>query len=152
MAKTLIQDDMEVRRWFEQGWTYRRMQEEYLRKYDIETSISMWSNYRQRNGLHRRIERNDDMLPWAVRKVHRHRNQANMLRAAHRAAQNLPIGPTIRRAYESWIRSMRAQDCVVHYDPDTEQGFFYVARRPNIDKGLIREPEKKTTSRRNAER
>jgi len=151
MTATKIQDQAEVLRWFEEGWTYGQMQEEYLRKYNIETALSMWSNFRKRHGLPRRIERNDDMIPWAVKPEHRHRHALTMLRTANRVNQGLPVGESSARQYRSWIESLTAEDVVVHYEPDTEEGFFYVPRRPNLDKGLIREPERKTTPRLRAE-
>lgn len=151
MVATKIQDEGEVLRWFEKGWTYQQMREKYREKYGIETSLSLWSSFRKRHGLPRRIERNEDMIPWAVKPEHRHRHAAAMLRTANRLNKSLPVGESALRAYRTWIVSLEEQDAVVHYDPDTEEGFFYVPRRPNIDKGLIREPERKTTLRKNAE-
>lgn len=63
MGRRKIQDESEVIRWFEEGRTYQWMIEEYRRKYDIETVVSMWGNFRRRRGLDRRIVRDDDLIP-----------------------------------------------------------------------------------------
>jgi hypothetical protein len=34
-ARSKIQDDAEVRRWLEEGWTCQEMAEEYARKYNL---------------------------------------------------------------------------------------------------------------------
>ena len=36
---------------------------------------------------------------------------------------------------------MAEGDLVLDYDPSTEEGFGYVARRPGLDLDLIREPD-----------
>lgn len=148
MPARKIQDEAEVVRWFEEGRTYDWMVEEYLRKYGIETAPSMWGNFRRRKGLDKRLVRNDDLIPWAIKEEHRWRNPVLMLRAVARQREGKTLDPNTERALKSWLRSMEENDAVVHYDPDTEDGFFYVPRRPEIDKDLIREPERKTTTRR----
>jgi len=40
----------------------------------------------------------------------------------------------------SWRLSLADRDLVVHYDPDTQDGFHYVPRRIGIDWDVIREP------------
>lgn len=143
-----IQDEGELIRWIEEGKTYQWMVEEYRRKYNIETVPSMFSNFRRRKGLERRSVRNDDLIPWAVDEKHRWKNQAVMLRAAARQREGKPLNAQSLRALTSWLVSMEEQDLVVHYDPATEDGFFYVPRRPGVDMDLIRVPERKTTQRR----
>jgi hypothetical protein len=46
---------------------------------------------------------------------------------------------------------MEEDGTVLHYDPDTEQGWFYVPKRDGIDTDLIRKPERVTTTRRAAD-
>lgn len=50
MGKRKIVDEGEVIRWFEEGWTYKEMIDEYKRKYNIETVSSMWGSFRRRRG------------------------------------------------------------------------------------------------------
>lgn len=151
MPARKIVDEGEVVRWIEEGRTYAWMTEEYMRKYQIETSPSLWSNFRRRHGLDRRIARNDDLIPWEVKSEHRWRYPIAMLRheARHRAGMDQAAG--IPEKLAVWKANLEKDDLVVHYDPDTEDGFFYVPRRPGIDTDLIRVPERKTTERRAAD-
>jgi hypothetical protein len=142
-----IQDETELIRWIEEGKTYAWMVEEYKRKYNIEMVPSSFSNFRRRRGLERRSVRNDDLIPWAVDVKHRWKNHIVMLRAEARRREGKPLNAQAARALVSWLASMKEQDLVVHYDPNTEEGFFYVPRRKDVDFDLIRVPEKKTTQR-----
>lgn len=152
MGSSKIQDEAEILRWFDEGRTYQWMQQEYLRKYNITTGLSMWSNFRRRRGLDRRIVRNDDLIPWEVREQHRWRHAIRMLRAVARKRQGKVLDVATAEALEPWLRGLASRDAVVHYDPDTDDGFHYVARRPGVDLDLIREPDRKTTARRNPDR
>lgn len=146
-----IQDEQEVIRWFEEGRTYAWMQEEYLRKYHIETVPSMWGNFRRRRGLDRRITRDDDLLPWFVREEHRWAYPARMLRAEGRRRAGMELSKEDARRLPAWKRQLEKAGAVVHYDPDTDEGFHYVPRRPGVDVDLIRVPDHKTTQRRAAD-
>lgn len=147
MPASKIVDEAEVIRWFEEGRTYEWMAQQYREKYNIDTVPSMWGNFRRRRGLTRRIVRDDDLIPWAVKDEHRYTYPVSMLRivARQRAGSELTESDASRLA--SWLRTREQEDTVVHYDPDTEEGFWYVKRRPGVDKDLIREPERKTTTR-----
>lgn len=146
MAK--IQDEQEVIRWFREGKTYQWMVEEYERKYNLTIAPSAFGNFRRRRGLDRRIVRNDNLIPWHVRSEHRWAYDLAMLRMEGRRRAGVSIRPADLTRLESWKRRLVENgDAVVHYDPDTEDGFFYVPRRPGIDADLIREPDRKTTPR-----
>ncbi|MFI6286377.1 hypothetical protein ACIBCM_16705 [Streptomyces sp. NPDC051018] len=150
MGRSKIQDEGEVIRWFQEGRTYAWMVEEYRRKYNIETVPSMWGNFRQRRGLDRRITRDDDLIPWFVKEEHRWLYPLAMLRVEARRRDGRTLTENDRSRLTSWREMLTAQNTVVHYDPDTEEGFFYVPRRAD-DVDLIRRPERKTTPRRRAD-
>ena len=141
-----IVDEQEVLRWFEEGKPYNWMVDEYLRKYNIETVPSLWGNFRSRRGLPRRIARDDVLIPWAVNLEHRQLYPLAMLRLEGRRRDNFELREADSSRLDSWLESLAANSAVVHYDPDTEQGFFYVPREEG-DSDLIREPVKKTTTR-----
>ena len=151
MANRKIVDEGEVKRWIEEGRTYAWMTEEYERKYNIETSLSMWSNFRRRHGLDRRIARDDDLIPWAVKREHRWRYPVAMLRHEARLRAGMESAEDIPEKVAAWKESLAAENVVVHYDPATDEGFFYVPRREGIDRDLIRVPDRKTTKRRAAD-
>lgn len=141
-----IVDEQEVLRWFEEGRTYNWMAAEYLRKYNIETVPSMWGNFRRRRGLARRIARDDSLIPWAVNLEHRQMYPLAMLRLESRLRDNFELREVDRSRLDGWKDALVANKAVVHYDSETEQGFFYVPRESG-DAGLIREPKVKTTTR-----
>lgn len=147
MPTRKIVDEDEVLRWFEDGRTYAWMAEEYRRRYDIDTVPSMWGNFRRRKGLGRRLERNDDLIPWAVEKRHRWAYPLMMLRTEARRRAGMEVADGMLDRLERWLVRRQAEETVVHYDPATEDGFSYVARRADVDADLIRMPEHKTTSR-----
>lgn len=151
MGRSKIVDHGEVLRWFQEGRTYQWMVDEYLRKYNIETTLSMWGNYRRTRGLDRRITRDDELIPWEVQKKHRWAYPVSMLRAEARRRSGQELTPAMADRLDSWLAQMHDGNMVVHYDPDTEDGFFYVEPRPGVDTDLIRRPEQKTTKRRAAD-
>lgn len=150
MANSKIQDRAEARRWIEEGRTYRWIVEEYRRKYNIETVPSTWAMFRQREGIPRRIVRDENLVPWAIRQEHRWLNPAAMLRNEARRRAGFDLGDERTHELDTWIATLQSEGVVVHYDPDTDQGFFYVPRRQGIDTDLVRVPDK-ATGRRNAD-
>src|SRR5690606_17474538 len=117
------------------------MVQQYLEKYGLEVSLSMFSQYRRRRALPRRLPRHTKLLPWRIRSEHLRRFDAVMLRAEAKVRAGRTIPERERRKLERWKARLAEAGAVVHYDPDTEQGFFWVPRRPGIDLDLIREPE-----------
>jgi hypothetical protein len=144
MPGSKIQNETEVKRWFEQGRTYAWMVEEYRRKYNIETTISMWGNFRRRHGLERRVAWDDQLIPWVVQLEHRYDYPILMLRKEARRRAGLPLPEGADHEVDAWLRGMEENGTVLHYDPETEQGWFYVPRRADVDKDIIREPDAKT--------
>lgn len=81
-------------------------------------------------------------VPWhPLRSGHRDRYLVRMLRAHHRREQGLANAPVLEAMLDTFLAKAAEQDFVVHYDPDTEEGFFRVPRRLGIDVGLVRSPD-----------
>lgn len=131
----------EVRRWFEAGKTYAWMQEEYLRKYNLSVSITMFANLRARRGWTRRIAETSNLIPWSVKPEHRFHRLVALLRYEERRRSGLPLQPRYERELTNFLASLKEAGAVVHYDPDTDEGFFLVAREERDD-DLIRRPSK----------
>lgn len=131
----------EVRRWFEAGKTYAWMAEEYLRKYNLEVSITMFANLRARRGWTRRIAETHNLIPWTVKPEHRFHRLIALLRYEERRRAGLPLQTRYARELDNWLASMKEANAVVHYDPDTDQGFFMIPREPGDD-DLIRRPKR----------
>lgn len=152
MGKTKIQDEQELRRWFHEGRTYVWMVAEYRRKYRLDVSPTMFSSFRLRAGLPRRIARDDDLIPWEIKDPHRHEYPLAMLRVESRRRGGFKLRASDAERLASFKETLYADGLVIHYDPDTEAGFWLVPRREGIDQDLIREPDRKTTRRKNADR
>ena len=147
MGARKIQDRAELIRWFEAGVTYEEMVERYWTKYNLETTFSMFGNFRRREGLQRRITRDDELIPWAVKVEHRHDYPILMLRKEARRRSGLPVSDEDALAIDAWIRGMKESETVLHYEPDTDQGWFYVPPREGVDVDLIRKPDRTTGKR-----
>lgn len=143
-AHSKVQDMQEALQWLEEGRTYQWIVDEYMRKYNIETTISMWAAIRRRHGIDTRIVRDDKLVPWYVKPEHRHANAVAMLRAEGRRRAGKPLPQLLEDTLNAWLRGLEADGAVVHYDPDTDKGWWYVPRREGIDLDLIREPERRT--------
>lgn len=143
MPASIIVNEQEVRRWFEQGRPYSYMIEQYQTKYGRDTTIAYWSKWRQRHGIERRNVRDDKLIPWKVEEQHRYDWDILNLRkeARRRAGKPLPEGED--DVVDGWIRGLEADGAVIHYEPETEQGWFRVPRREGVDFDLIREPEQR---------
>ena len=73
-----------------------------------------------------------------------------MLRVEGRVRAGMEIRPTDAERHATWRRRLDEMNAVVHYDPDTDEGFFYVPREKG-DTDIIRRPRAKTTQRRAAD-
>lgn len=139
-ARSKIESVDEVLRWIAEGRTYQWMVEEYARKYNKEITKSAFANVRARMGLERRISRNEDLMPWTVKEEHRWEYPAVMLRVEGRRREGRTLRDVDAKRLESWKATLLDNGLVVHYDPSTEEGWFYVPAREGIDTDLIREP------------
>lgn len=141
-----IVDEAEVKRWFEESRTYAWMVEQYRTRYHLQVVPSMFGNLRSRRGWQRRISRDDQLIPWAVASEHRWSYDIGMLRREARRREGFPLTPEDEAALRGWKRALQQGDQVIAYDP--RGGFSRAARRPHLDRDLIREPNVKTTTRR----
>ncbi|WP_394615870.1 hypothetical protein JNUCC0626_40070 [Lentzea sp. JNUCC 0626] len=145
MPASKIQDEQEVIRWFEEGRTYQWMSEQYLKKYNIETVPSMWSNFRNRRGLDPRIARDSGLIPWKVKAEHQFAYPVAMLRLEARVRAGFKLRDSDAARLQSWRESLDENNAVVHYDPDTDEGFHYIPRGgPDddiTDDDIIRDPK-----------
>ncbi|MFG2147368.1 hypothetical protein ACGFRG_24755 [Streptomyces sp. NPDC048696] len=143
MGAKKIVDESEVLRWFEENRTYDWMIETYEKKYGIETTRGMWATFRRRRGLDRRNVRDDELIPWKVNEEHRYAYPVLMLRAEARRKAGKELTPEDTKRLASWKADLKAEDVVVHYDPEHPDGWFYVPRTEG-DAELIHPPATKT--------
>jgi hypothetical protein len=96
---------------------------------------------RIKNISYDRSQTDETAIPWhPIRPEHRSRYLVRMLRAAARKDRGEKSAPVIEAQLDSFLRQARELDFVVHYDPETAEGFFRVPRRPGVDTWLVRDP------------
>lgn len=148
MPASKMQNESEFKRWYEDGRTYNWMVEEYERKYHIQTTPTMFSNYRRRLGLPKRAITDSDLIPWAVRPEHRQEQHYICLTQEGRRRAGRQLKGDKESRLESWKRRMdelgqkAGTRLVVHYEPDLHPGFRLVPAREGVDNDLIRVPDK----------
>lgn len=147
MGARKIVDRGEVLRWFEEGRTYPWMSERYLEKYDIVMTPTAWSNFRRREGLPGRHVRDDGLIPWKVERDHVNHYPQQMLRLVARDRRGAKLSDDERGSMERWLEWMESEGVVVHYDPESVEGWHYVKPRPGVDTDLIRVPARRTGRR-----
>ncbi|MGV9312576.1 hypothetical protein ACWDR0_10310 [Streptomyces sp. NPDC003691] len=139
MPSTKIKNEQEAIDWLEEGRTYAWIVEQYKIKYGIDTTVAMWSAFRRRRGIPTRVTRDTDLIPWRVQKKHIMAYPLAMLRAEARRRAGEELKGRTASKLESWKAALTRDERVVYYDPDTEDGFFYVPREER-DSDLIRKP------------
>lgn len=147
MAKRLVQNEQEAVKMMEAGTGLTDMVRFYREKYDIETSVSMWNDFRRRRGIARRFVWDTEVIPWKLAGDHAYKYEAIRLRQYARRKAGKLIAEKVPGELDAWLRGMDDAGTVVHYDPDTMEGFTYVPRRKGVDLGIIREPERITRRR-----
>lgn len=140
-AQSKVQDLSEAVGWLQEGRTYRWIVDEYVRKYGVQTTVSMWSALRRKHGIERRIVRDRRLIPWQVDPRHRHPHAAAMLRAEARRRAGRLLRAKVASSLDTWLDRLARDGTVVHYDRALTSGWSYVLRRDGIDLDLIREPK-----------
>lgn len=131
----------ELRKMLDRGMTHGQIAELVYERTGARITPAAVSVARNRYGLKRQIPRYPQALPWRVKVEHNSRYVARMLRAHARRKAGLPLPPEVEKKLDTWINTLKVNNAVVHYNPNTEEGFFYVDPRPGIDTGLVRVPD-----------
>jgi hypothetical protein len=150
VAHSKIVNEEEVKQWIREGRTFPWMVETYRTKYNLEVSAGMFSNRRRQWGMAPKQLQNDELLPWRLNKEHTHEYPALMLRFEARRRAGKPLREQDRRAVERWVKFLADNDKVVHYDPESEDGFSLVPREAD-DTDIVRMPEGDTGKKRLAD-
>lgn len=130
----------ELEAWVNQGMTHDQIVEKIKREKHVDVTRSAVSVALSRAGrTTRTIE--DKAVPWVIRPEHSNKIDLHLLRVHKRITEGEQVRDSDRRRYESWKAKLDAEDAVVHYEPRSAAGFWWVPRRPGIDNGLIREPD-----------
>lgn len=140
-GRTKIHSVDEVRRWYEDGLTYKEMSELHLQKYGVLVTTSGFSALRRRMGWPSRQAGDSPLMPWKVESKHASAYLYTMLRREIRRREGLPWSSTDpEEKLDQWVDGLRESGAVIDYRPETEAGFFLTYARPGVDTDLIREP------------
>ncbi|MEV1109921.1 hypothetical protein AB0I95_14860 [Micromonospora sp. NPDC049751] len=143
-----IQNADEAKRWIEDGKTYAWMTQEHERKYGIKISASGWSYFRRQHGLAARAVADDELVPWSVEWKHRNHYFLYCLRQEGRRRAGNKLAPNTEVRVNGFLRDLAENNAVVHYDPDTEEGFYLIPREAQDKDSLVRRPTKAAARRR----
>jgi hypothetical protein len=132
----------ELRRFLSRGLTQQQIVAEWERDSGHRVSRSTIAMAIARYGLnsaHPR-PRYEDTLPWIVKEEHTYHRDARMLRLEGRRRSGRKLTTKERRLLQAWRDQLDEAGAVVHYDPDTEQGFWWVYRDPTDGDDIVRRP------------
>lgn len=136
----ILPSDSVLERYLDEGMTHKEIAEKVSKETGHKVSRSTVSVAISRAGLSDRV-RYDDVIPWERIKVeHNTEYPLQMLRLLARTERGLPVSVDQRERLERWMERLDEENAVVHYEPRSEQGFWYVPREKG-DKGYIRTPK-----------
>lgn len=69
-----------------------------------------------------------DMLPWRIATEHQMHHDARMLRLESQRRAGKELDERDARHLNAWLEQLADSNAVVHYERDTEEGFFWVSR------------------------
>lgn len=81
-----------------------------------------------------------EYIPWRVKAEHANTYIHMMLRLYARDKMALGMSPKERTQLTEFLAELTANNWVVNYDPSIVPPWHTTNRRPDIDKGIIREP------------
>lgn len=134
--KRLLPSDREVKRLVDKGMTHTEIGEKFgTTRQAVATALS-------RAGL--TDKHRCSTVPWRVKMGHHTNYNLRMLRAHDRILRGDEISDAERHRHDLWVERLREYgDMVVDYNPDFEEGFYWVPRRPGIDLDVFRVPDVK---------
>lgn len=135
-----IVDETELMRWWEEGLTYKEMAERYLEQYNLQVRPQMFSEWRRRRGLPRRISHHEEFVPstWKMNPRHRYRMEITALRTLAQMWDGKEVSAERQRMAERLLKRVREEGVVVAYAPNTEQGFFMIPREAKDGEAIVR--------------
>lgn len=135
-----------LRRWIEEeGLTHQQCADRVFAQTGVKVSRASVSASLSKAGYTKRV-RYPELIPWRVRVDHNRHHFLNMLRLEGRSQAGVRLSEHDRRQLESFKRRLEESNAVVAYIRDTDEGWFLVHRRPGVDLGMIREPDRKPAS------
>lgn len=124
-----VPDKNTLQRWHDAGMTHQAMADRVLAETGERVSRAAISMALQRyNITTEQKARYRDEVPWHVRVEHLRAYPVRMLRLLGRRRSGEPMADDLSARLDGWLRQLEESNAVVAYDPDSDQGFFYVPR------------------------
>ena len=142
MSTQVVPDKTTLARYLSRGLTQKQIVDAWENDSGMKASRSAIAMAITRYGLkssHPR-PRYEDTIPWVVKNEHIHHNDARMLRLEGRRRQGKTLSEDELRWLTKWRTALEVAGAVIHYDPLTEQGFYWVVREAKDNNDIIRRP------------
>lgn len=126
----VVPDKTQLKRYVSQGLTQQQIVEAWEADSGLRVSRSAIAMAMERYDLTSpRAKRHyKELLPWVVALEHRPHNDARMLRLEGRRRAGLKLSDAEARWLEGWKDELKQKNAVIHYERDTQEGFFWVPR------------------------
>lgn len=144
MANTqVVPDKTALKAYLSRGLTQQQIVDAWKRDSGVTVSRSAIAMAIERNGLKSSNPRAryDDLIPWRVRVEHKDAQEVRLLRMEARRRAGGTLSNSEIRWLMGWKEELHNANAVIHYDPDTEQGFWWVERLPEHGDDLIVRPK-----------
>lgn len=137
----IVPSATEMRRYLARGLTQQQIADAYEADTGVKCSRSAIGMAINRYGLKSSTPRPryDDLIPWKVRPEHRGRLDHKYLHWEKRRREGKSLTPKQLTMLQNWLERLREEKAVVMYNPDTDQGWWWVPRQAD-DVDLIRRP------------
>lgn len=135
-------DTETLTKYIDKGLTYEQMAEEWFKTHGTRRQPVSFAAAAARRGLKgpRARPRYENEIPWRLRAAHGTAFEARMLRLLGRRNAGVEMSGEDNKRLDSFLRKLDNMSAVVHYDPETDRGFFFVAREPQDGDGYVRRP------------
>ena len=137
-APRLVPSDSMLQKYVERGLTHQQIADLITKETGVPIARSTVSAALSRAGLTDRV-RYDEVIPWKpIKAIHNRHYALAMLRLEARRQGGLTLTEEQAKRLESWKAKLEEENALVVYLPDTEDGFYYVKRKPSEKDSLIR--------------
>lgn len=126
-----------LRRWLEEGLTHQAMADRTFEVTGERVSRAAITMALQRyNLVDQQRPRYEHEVPWRVKVEHLRAYPVRMLRTLGRRNSGEPMSAEMSARLDGWLKQLEEANAVVGYDPDSDEGFHYIAREPGDPEGV----------------
>ena len=141
-APRSLPSDSTLLKWRDEGLTHQQIADRVYDREGVRVTRSAVSVSLHRAGETHKV-RYLEQVPWdRIKAVHNQEYPLTMLRSLARRNRGLPISQIQSERLDSWLERLGEEQAVVHYEPQSEHGFYYVPRQPEDGDGYVRKPSR----------